>query len=166
MELLEQFKLLHFAANPQLIANLEGLLLANEHFLDIQWGSLRSREVATNGLLMLSEHYLIFVSGLSPLVKVWTLGSLTPISGMPFPTQPLTFGTAWNVLGETWIFESPLPISIPASKPINLAADELTIFLNQLPHSFQLFFPMYGGLQQPVTIFAEWQPVIKKCLPV
>lgn len=124
MELLEQFKLLHFAANPQLIANLEGLLLANEHFLDIQWGSLRSREVATNGLLMLSEHYLIFVSGLSPLVKVWTLGSLTPISGMPFPTQPLTFGTAWNVLGETWIFESPLPISIPASKPINLAADE------------------------------------------
>lgn len=119
MELLEQFKLLHLAVNPLLTANLDGLLLENEQFLDIQWGSLRAREVATNGLLMLSQHYLVFVSGLSPLVKVWTLGSLTPISGMPFPAQPLTFGMAWNVLGETWIFESPLPIMMPANKPIN-----------------------------------------------
>lgn len=153
MELLEQFKLLHHAANPQLTANLEGLLLTNEQFLDIQWGSLRAREVATNGLLMLSQHYLVFVSGLSPLVKVWTLASLTPISGMPFPAQPLTFGTAWNVLGETWIFESPLPITMPAIKPVNREHDE--------QHSIStLVDPILSGAQHFLEAITPFVPAI------
>lgn len=118
MELLEQFKLLHLAGNPQLTANLDGLLLDNEIFLEVQWGSLRSREVTTNGLLMISQHYLVFVSGLSPHVKVWTSASLTPVEGMQYPAQPLTFGTAWNVMGETWIFDAPLPMVAPAISPV------------------------------------------------
>lgn len=152
MELLEQFKLLHLAANPQLTANLDGLLINNEQFLDIQWGSLRAREAATNGLLMLSQHYLVFVSGLSPLVKVWTLGSLTPISGMPFPAQPLTFGMAWNVLGETWIFESPLPITMPANKPSN-SPDE------QKPAT-DMVDPILSGAQHFLESITPFVPAI------
>ena len=117
MELLEQFRLTQHAANPQLVSNLDGLLLADERFLDVQWGSVRASEVNTNGLLMLSPKYLVFVSGLSSLVKVWTTGSLCPVESLPFPSQPLKYGSAWGVMGDTWVFDTPLPLQAPVIKP-------------------------------------------------
>jgi hypothetical protein len=95
------------------VARLEELAVdEGAALLDAAWGSLDSA-VGPNGLLVLTDEHLAFVSPAPGPLRVWSLRGLD--GGGPRP--PLAPGTTWSTRGEAWRLGSPAPEPPPRPVP-------------------------------------------------